>query len=220
METIKGYVDRIIFRNSDNGYSVLALETDKDDVVCVGFFDVVKEGEHLSLTGDYVVNNKYGEQFKVSSYEISVPEGKEAIKKYLGSGAIKGLGEKLAERIVNRFGDDTFRILDEEPHRLAEIKGISDRKANEIAAQIEEERDTRQAMIYLQGLGVSAALAIKIYNAYGQRMYTVIKTNPYQLASDINEVGFKTADEIAAKAGMSLTSEHRIKCGILYALQN
>jgi len=218
VETIKGYVERIIFRNNENGYTVLDLETDKDDVICVGIFDRVNEGSYLELKGEFTVHKTHGEQFKVSSFSVTVPENEEAIKRYLGSGAIKGIGEKLAERIVKKFGKDTFRIIDEEPHRLAEIKGISDRKANEIASQIEEEKDMRQAMLYLQDLGVSASLSIKIYNTYRQRVYTVLKTNPYQLATDISGVGFKMADEIAAKAGISPFSEHRIKCALLYVL--
>lgn len=218
METINGYVDHIIYRNADNGYTVLVLIVDEEEVTCVGIFSDIAEGENIEATGEFVEHNTYGRQFKVSQFEEKAPEGEIAIERYLGSGAIKGIGIALAARIVRRFKEDTFRIIEEEPERLAEVKGISKRKAMEIADQVNAKKDLRQAMIYLQQFGISTNLAVKIYNRYGQEIYRILKENPYQLADDIEGVGFKTADEIAAKAGIRTDSDFRIRSGILYAL--
>lgn len=157
-------------------------------------------------------------QFSIKSYEFKAPEDAKSVKRYLSSGAIKGIGEKLAESIVKEFGDDTFRIMEEEPERLAEIKGISQKKAMDIAAQLLEKRDMRKAMIFLQNFGISMKLANKIYARYGPGIYTIIKENPYKLADDIEGVGFKTADEIAARTGIRVDSDFRIKSGIFYVL--
>ena len=175
-------------------------------------------GRNIEATGEYTEHPTYGKQFKVTSFEEKAPEDQEAIERYLGSGAIKGIGLALAARIVRRFKDDTFRIIEEEPERLAEIKGISERKAMEIAHQVNEKRELRQAMIFLQQYGITMNLAVKIYNIYGQEIYGVIKENPYRLADDVEGVGFRTADEIAARVGIRTDSDFRIKSGILYAL--
>lgn len=145
-------------------------------------------------------------------------DDQEAIERYLGSGAIKGIGLAMAARIVRRFREDTFRIIEEEPERLAEVKGISERKAMEIASQVNEKRDLRQAMIFLQQFGITMNLAVKIYNKYGQEVYGILKENPYRLADDIEGVGFRTADDIAAKAGIRTDSDFRVRSGILYTL--
>ena len=173
----------------------------------------------MALEGEYTAHATYGEQFKVEKYEILPPEDEESMERYLGSGAIKGVGAALAARIVRRFGKETFRIIEEEPERLSEIKGISDRKAREIAAQVYEKRDMRKAMIFLQQYGISSSLGVKIYQRYGGDIYHVIQENPYQLADDISGVGFRIADEIAKRAGIQFDSEYRIKCGIFYVLQ-
>lgn len=152
------------------------------------------------------------------SFEEKAPEDQEAIERYLGSGAIKGIGLAMAARIVRRFKEDTFRIIEEEPERLAEVKGISERKAMEIASQVNEKRDLRQAMIFLQQFGITMNLAVKIYNKYGQEVYGILKENPYRLADDIEGVGFRTADDIAAKAGIRTDSDFRVRSGILYTL--
>ncbi|MBR5268652.1 MAG: Flp pilus assembly complex ATPase component TadA, partial [Lachnospiraceae bacterium] len=169
-------------------------------------------------TGRMVEHSIYGEQLAVESYEIKDPEDTLAIERYLGSGAIKGIGAALAKRIVKKFKTDTFRIMEEEPERLAEVKGISERMAMEIADQVEEKRDMRQAMLFLQQYGISMNLAVKIYQQYGQKLYSVIQENPYQLADDISGVGFKIADEIAAKVGIFTDSDYRIKSGLFYTL--
>lgn len=219
MEVITGYVDHIVFRNNENGYTVFNLENDDGEITCVGSFHYINEGELLELEGEYVTHSVYGTQLKVCSHKVKEPEDLMSIERYLGSGAIKGVGAALAGRIVRRFKEDTFRIIEEEPERLAEIKGISERKAREIAVQVEEKKDMRKAMIYLQKYGISTTLAVKIYQYYGNKLYQVLEENPYQLADNIEGVGFKTADEIAARIGIHPDSEYRIRSGLFYILQ-
>lgn len=218
METIKGFIEHIIYRNTDNGYTVLNLLSGEDEITCVGFFKTSDQGETIEAEGNYIIHAVYGEQFKIECYRIVPPDDVVSIERYLGSGAVKGVGEALAARIVKRFGADTYRIIEEEPERLAEIKGISERKAREIAAAVYEKRDAREAMSFLQKYGISNALAFRIYEAYGARVYGILKENPYQLAEDIHGIGFKIADEIAAKIGIHTDSDFRIRSGILYTL--
>ena len=221
METITGYIDHIIFQNEENSYAVLALVTsDRDELICVGTFPGVDEGISLELEGEYVNHPSYGRQFKAHSFKEVVLQDVLSIERYLGSGAIKGVGEALARRIVKKFGDDTLRIMDEEPERLVEIKGISERIARQIASQVFEKRRLRDAFIFLQRYGISNKLAVKIYDEYKERLYSVIEQNPYQLAEDISGVGFKIADEIAQKVGISASSEYRVRCAVLYELSN
>lgn len=212
-------MEHIVFRNEENGYTVFHLGNDDGEVTCVGNFNFINEGELLELSGEYVNHNVYGTQLKVISHTVKEPEDIISIEKYLGSGAIKGVGAAMAGRIVKKFKKDTFRIIEEEPERLAEIKGISERKAREIAVQVEEKKDMRKAMIYLQKYGISTKLAAKIYQYYGMRVYKVLEENPYQLADNIEGVGFKTADEIAARIGIHTDSDYRIKSGLFYTLQ-
>lgn len=218
MENVKGYVDHIVFRNDDNGYTVFHLSNDDGDVTCVGTFPYIGEGEMLQVTGTYITHGVYGLQLQVESYEILDPEDVVSIERYLGSGAIKGIGVVLAGRIVRRFKSDTFRIIEEEPERLIEVQGISERKAREIAEQVEEKKDMRRAMIYLQKYGITLKLAAKIYERYGQEVYRVLEENPYQLADHVTGVGFKTADEIARRIGIHTDSDYRIRSGIFYVL--
>lgn len=218
LETIKGYVDHIVFRNDENGYTVFHLTNDDGEVTCVGSFPYISEGELLRLSGEYITHNMYGLQLQVSEHEVLEPEDLISIERYLGSGAIKGLGAVLAGRIVRKFKGDTFRIIEEEPERLAEVSGISERKAREIAEQVYEKKDMRKAMIYLQKFGITVALAAKIYERYGQNVYRVMEENPYQLAEQIAGVGFKTADDIARKIGIHTDSDYRIRSGIFYTL--
>ena len=218
VESLAGYVEHIIYRNADNGYTVLNLVSGEDEITCVGIFSAIAEGENIEAQGEYTEHPTYGQQFKVTSFEEKAPEDEEAIERYLGSGAIKGVGAALAGRIVRKFKTDTFRIIEEEPERLAEIKGISNRKAMEIASQVNEKRDLRQAMIFLQQYGITMNLAVKVYQAYGQDVYGIIRENPYRLADDIDGVGFRTADEIAARVGIRMDSDFRVRSGILYTL--
>ena len=218
METIDGYVDHIIFRNRENGYTVMSLTVEGEEITCVGVCGGLTQGETISAMGDYVEHPVYGKQFKLSSFRTVTPKDSAGMERYLGSGAVKGVGTALAARIVKKFGDDTFRIIEEEPERLSEIKGISERKAREIAMQMEEKKDLRDAFVYLQQYGISNALAVKIYDTYGMELYGIMKENPYRLAEDISGVGFRMADELAAKIGIHADSDYRIRSGILYTL--
>ena len=216
--SIEGFVDSIVFRNEDNGYTVFNIICNGCEVTCVGVLSYINEGEFISATGEYVMHPVYLEQFKITSYEIRVPEDIQSVKRYLGSGAIKGIGEKLAENIIKKFGEDTFRIMEDEPERLAEIKGISVKKAMEIADQLVEKKDMRKAMMFLQEYGINMNLANKIYTQYGSDIYKIIKENPYKLADDINGIGFKIADEIAQRVGVKSDSDFRIRSAIMYEL--
>ncbi len=218
METVKGYVDHIIFQNAENGYTVMSLIADGEEVTCVGMCGGLTQGESISAQGDYVEHPVYGAQFKLKSFQIVTPQDSAGMERYLGSGVIKGVGAGLAARIVRKFGSDTFRIMEEEPERLAEIKGISLRKAQEIAVQMEEKKDMRDAFVFLQQYGISNALSIKIYDVYGMDLYGILKENPYKLAEDIEGIGFRMADELAARVGIRTDSEYRIRSGILYTL--
>jgi len=218
MATVTGYIEKIKFRNEENGYTILGITQDGEEYVVVGTFHYVSEGEWLEATGNMIDHPLYGEQLQMESYEIKNPEDTLSMERYLGSGAIKGLGAALAARIVRRFKADTFRIVEEEPERLSEVKGISEKMAMAISEQMEEKREMRQAMMFLQEYGISMNLAVKIYQEYGPTMYGIIKENPYRLADDIAGVGFKIADEIAQKVGIFTDSDYRIKSGLLYTL--
>ena len=215
---MEGYVEHIIFRNAENGYTVFELVSGEEEMTCTGVFGYLNEGDFISLEGQFVEHPMYGTQLQVTSYELRPPEDIVAIQRYLGSGAIKGIGETMAGRIVKKFGADTFRIMEEEPERLAEIKGISERKAREIAIQVEDKKELRNAMLFLTQYGISNSLAVKIYTKYGQQLYGVMQENPYQLAEDISGVGFKIADEIASRIGIHTDSDYRIRSGLLYVL--
>lgn len=219
MERFKGYVNKIVYRNEDNGYTVFELNIDSDDdLTCVGSVPYITEGEFVEVTGSYSEHAVYGQQLKLDTCEDIPPEDEKSVERYLASGAIKGIGAALASRIVRRFKADTLRIIEEEPERLAEIKGISQRMAMEISDSVTAKRDMRNAMMFLQDYGISMALAVKIYNQYGASVYTILRENPYRLADDITGVGFKIADEIARKAGISADSDFRIRSGIMYTL--
>lgn len=217
-ELLEGYVGRIVYRNSENGYTVLSLVNDDIETTCVGSFTFISEGGFISATGTYIEHQLYGEQFQVQSYEFREPEDLKSMERYLGSGAIKGIGIALAARIIRKFKNDTFRIIEEEPERLSEVKGISEKIAREIAKQFEEKKDMRGAMLFLGQFGISTTLAVKIYKEYGEKMYQIVKENPYKMAEDITGIGFKLADEIATKIGIGTDSDYRMKAGILYIL--
>lgn len=218
MEVRKGYVEHIVFRNNDNGYTVFQLVSEEEELTCVGLFSVLAEGELVQVSGYMKEHPLYGEQLQVEQYELLAPEDETAMERYLGSGAIKGIGAAMAARIVRKFKGDTFRIIEEEPERLAEVKGISEKKAIEISAQMEEKKDLRQAMMFLTQYGISVPLAVKIYQQYGNRTYQVVEENPYRLADDISGIGFKIADEIASRIGIHTDSDYRIRSGLLYVL--
>lgn len=218
MEQIQGIIEHIVYHNEDNGYTVLNLMCQGDEVVCVGSLPVISEGEYIRAEGEYVEHMTYGQQFKISSFSVEMPEDLFSLERYLGSGAIKGVGPALAHRIIKKFKEEALHIIEEEPERLAEIKGISIRRAQEIFNQFHDKQDMRQAMMFLAKYGISTAYAVKIYNEYGSRLYDIIRENPYQLADDISGIGFKLADEIAAKAGIGANSDFRIRSGIIYML--
>ena len=219
VETVKGYVDHMIFQNAENGFSVMEMNISGELIRVVGIFPGVTAGEMLSVTGEKVIHPVYGDQIKASAFEILPPEDALAIERYLASGAIKGIGEKRAAQIVKAFGSETFRILEEEPERLAEIKGIGQEMARDIGIQVEEKRDMREAMIFLQNYGVSNNKAMEIFTRYGGGLYDVLKENPYVLARDIRGIGFKTADDIACKMGCERDSKFRIESGVTFVLE-
>lgn len=218
MATVNGYVEKIKFRNEENGYSILSVNSDGEEYVLVGTFPYISEGDFIEASGSSVEHPVYGDQIQVETYELKAPEDSASMERYLGSGAVKGVGTALAARIVRRFKADTFRIIEEEPERLAEVKGISEKMAMSISDQMEAKKDLRQAMMFLQEYGISMNLALKIYNEYGPRLYGIIRENPYKLADDIQGVGFKMADEIAQRVGIFTDSDFRIRSGIFYTL--
>lgn len=217
-EIFRGYVEKIVFRNKENGYTVLGLAGEDDEITCVGTFSFINEGDYIEAQGEIVAHAVYGEQLKVESYVIKEPEDALSIERYLGSGAIKGLGPGLAGRIVRKFGKDTFHIIENETERLSEVKGISTRMAQEIGIQFDEKKEMRNAMIFLQQYGISLAFSVKIVETYGQSLYEIIKQNPYKLAEDISGIGFRLADDIATKVGVVTDSDFRVKAGILHVL--
>ena len=218
MQELKGYVTDIIYRNDVNFYTVFEVETEDGTVTCTGSLTEISIGENFAMQGEYRVHPTYGEQFAVDSFRIIAPEGAQQIERYLASGAVKGIGQALARRIVKKFGGDTLKIMEEQPERLSEIKGISLQKAREISAQMENRRDLRDAILYLQQFGISNTIAVRIYQAYGAGLYQVLRENPYRLAEDIQGIGFAKADEIASRTGIRPDSDHRVRSGILYVL--
>ena len=230
MSLLIGFVDHFLFRKPENGYTVMSLIPDgfvddeeledEPEIICTGVFPSISEGENIKMEGEFVSHPSYGRQFQMKNFEVIVPKGAAAMQRYLSMGAIKGIGPALAKRIVKTFKEDTFRIMEEEPERLAEIKGISEKMAMKISDQVVEKKDVRDAMLYLADLGLGTTLSMRIYNEYGPKLYDVIRENPYRLVEDIAHLGFKTADDIASQLGVALDSEFRIQSGILYALGN
>lgn len=216
---ISGDVEKIIFRNEDNGYTVVDLRSSGDYVTAVGVFPEIYEGMRLELTGDYKYHTKHGLQFLAESVKVVEPDGAAAIEKFLKSGIFKGVGEVTARNIVERFGERTLDVMKTSPEKLAEVKGISAKKAAEICATLREHGEMQDTLVYLQRFDVSLNLALKIYKTYGARTEEVIKTNPYQLISDVERVGFQTADKIAQEVGITKDSDFRIRAGIIYTLK-
>ena len=219
MEKIRGFIERITYRNEENGYTVLKVTAGDGECTLTGTFPSVFEGETIEAEGERVFHPVYGEQLQVASYSFVPPSDEVSVERYLGSGALKGIGKKLAKRIIDRFGPDTFRVLEEEPERLVEVKGISERAAMDIAAQVVEKREVRSAVLFLQQYGISLRMASKIYQRYGMELYRILRENPYRLADDITGIGFRSADEIARKSGIPMDSDYRVRCAMLYVLQ-
>lgn len=218
MDFFEGYIDHIIYRSESTGYTVMVGVMKAKEYTLVGTVPGLEAGENIKADGHETTHQIYGTQFVIDKYEVVAPETSEAVERYLGSGAIKGIGAAMAARIVKKFGDDTMRIIEEEPERLAEIKGISSKKAIDIAASVNSKRDMQDAIMFLQKYGISINMAGKIFSQYGNEMYDIIRDNPYKLAEDIEGMGFRTCDEIARNAGIKEDSDFRIESGIQYAL--
>lgn len=216
--TKEGYIEKIVYQNAENGYTVLSVSTEDGDDMFVGYMSGVAEGSYIIAECEEVDHPKYSVQYKVSSYEIQMPDDLLGIERYLGSGVIKGIGEVMAKKIVKTFKMDTFRVIEEEPERLADIKGISMKKAQDIAIQFREKQELRDAMVYLGRFDISPQMAVRIYEEYGSDMYGVIETNPYKIAEDVSGIGFKTADAIALKAGIGINSDFRCRAAMVFCL--
>lgn len=232
MVELRGVINAIIFRNEDNGWTVLELRPEGgsqlrfDDapdgetglITAVGILPGAAPGERVELTGEWVEHRDYGRQFKFSFGLSLAPDGSEAVEKYLASGLIKGIGEATARNIVLRFGDQTLDILENQPHRLSEVKGIGEGRAQIIAQSYAEQHGMRSVIMALQALGITTGQAVKLYKLYGGECLTILRQNPYQLIDDVPGVGFRTADQIAQNAGFAFDSPFRISAGIKYTL--
>ena len=219
METVKGYVEEIIFRNIDNGYCVLLINAGNNLITAVGVFPPVEEGEYLEMNGEHVVNNKFGEQFNVSECKIVQPDSLESIYRYLSSGLFYGVGDVTAKNIVNTFGVKALEIIENDPVKLAQVKGLSLKKAMAINEAFIVHKEQQATILYLQNFEISLNLALKIYKAYGDGTKRIIEKNPYQMVEDVDGVGFITADKIALKMGFDQYSRFRITAGIGHVLQ-
>ena len=218
MDQIKGFIKNMVYRNEENGYTVLTLQAEGEDITVVGSLRAVDIGDTIAVTGTFIEHPVYGKQMKADSFSVTVPDDAQAMERYLASGAIKGIGQALASKIVKIFGADTFRVIEEEPELLTKVKGISAKKAMDISMQMHEKIDLRDALVFLQKYGVSGSMAVRIFHRYGTNIYSILRENPYRLATEVDGIGFKTADEIAQKIGISASSEFRIKSGLLYTL--
>ena len=220
--TIKGTVEHVVYRNEDNGYTVFSVgikdEDGENEITCVGFAAELREGEDVEVSGSYVTHPVYGEQLSAKHIEKSIPTEEADICKYLGSGVIKGIRQRTAEKITSLFGKDSFAVIENEPERLTAIKGISLERALSISAVFKEQSEMRRVMIFLQKLEITPAYAIRIYKQYKDQTFDIVKTNPYALVDDVHGIGFKTADGIAARLGIAHNSSYRIEASIKYAL--
>jgi len=220
MPTIYGLIERITYHNEENDFVVAKLQEKgkRELTTIVGNLTAINPGESLKLSGRWVHNKKFGEQFQVENYEVTVPATVHGIRKYLGSGLIKGIGPIMAERIVKKFTLDTLEVNERTPERLSEVDGIGPKRIAMITRAWEEQKEIKEIMIFLQGHGVSATYSAKIYKQYGDRSIEVVKENPYRLAQDIYGIGFITADRIAQNMGIDPNSLIRAKAGIIYVL--
>ena len=217
---IEATIEDIIFQNQENGYTVCTIEYEGEELSCVGEMAGIYAGEEVRIVGTWSTHPVYGKQIRVDMIERSMPKTVQGMEKYLASGVIKGIGAKTAKKIVKHFGLDTFRIIEEEPQVLAQISGISQKKALEIGEVFHAQYELRRAMLFLQEYGITPTFAIKIYKQYKDQTTEVVKNTPYRLVDDIYGIGFRKADEIAAKVGIAKEDPHRIKTGIMYLLTN
>ena len=219
LTTIKGMIQEVIYRNNDNNYTVVLIEMNEELITATGRFPIISEGEWVELNGKFVLNQKYGEQFAVDSVKLSPPNTTDGIVRYLSSGLIPGVGPVTAMNIVNKFGEATLDIIRYNPERLAEVRNVSKRKAEEICKAYEEVHQMQNAVMIMQQYKISTNLAIKIYNQYGEGTEDILKNNPYKMVEDIDGVGFFTADKIAMAMGVPETSDYRIRAGILHVMR-
>lgn len=219
LTTIKGLIQEVIYRNDENNYTVVLIEVNDEFITATGKFPIINEGEWVELNGKFILNKKYGEQFAVDSVKLSPPNTKEGIIRYLSSGLIAGVGPITATNIVNKFGEATLDIIRYNHQRLAEVKGVSLKKAEDICKAYEEVHQMQNAVMIMQQYHISTNLAIKIYNQYGEGTEDILKNNPYKMVEDIDGVGFFTADRIAMAMGVPENSDFRIRAGILHVLK-
>lgn len=212
-------VENTIFRNTENGYTVLNLSYNRKKLTAVGVIPEVFEGQTLELEGEFIVNKKFGEQFSITQAKVVEPTTLPAIEKYLASGLIYGIGPVTAKKIVDEFKEDTLTVLEYNPVKLSKIRGISKQKAIEISNAYNEMKEMQNVVMFLQSHFISTNMAIKIFNIYKDKTIEVVKNNPYQLISDIEGIGFATADKIALKVGVDMFGENRIKAGLVYTLK-
>ena len=215
-----GYITDIIYYNDENGYTIAVVESDDEQFTAVGYLPGAKPGRRFNFFGEWKIHPNYGEQFAFREVKEEIPETDKGIEMFLSSGAIKGVGKKVAVTIVNKFGDDTFKIIEQEPHRLTEISGIGEQKAAAISESFREHREFAEVTLYFSQYGISAKAAMKLYAEYGSETINIVNENPYVMVDDIYGVGFKTADKIATKMGADLESSWRIQSGIKYILWN
>jgi exodeoxyribonuclease V alpha subunit len=229
MEKIAGSIERVTYYNPDNGYSVLKIKPDmpvkaenknRGVVTVVGNLPELQPGEFIHASGKWIEHSKHGNQFQVESLEQAIPITLWGIRKYLGSGLIKGVGDKTAEKIVELFGENTLEIIENHPERLLEVNNLGEKRAKEITNSWIEQKTIKEIMIYLHGFGITTNMSLKIYKEYGDESINILKSNPYTLSDDIHGIGFKSADKIAVSIGLPSDHPYRIEAGIIYSLEN
>lgn len=220
MAEVIGIIEEIIFRNEDNGFTVMDISSESDGalITAVGNLPFAVEGERVKITGEWAVHPDYGEQIKIENYESAAPTSQESLERYLASGLIKGVGPSTAKKLVEHFGMDTLDVIQLNPDRLTEVPGIGDARAETIAASFYEQKEVREVMLFLQTYGISTNFAVKIYKIYGDQTIAILKENPYRMAQDITGIGFKTADKIARNMGIEFDSPYRVMAGTRYVL--
>ena len=220
MEQLEATVDGTVFRNQENGYSVLTVHSGRSEITVIGTLPELSPGEQAVFTGTWTEHRTYGRQFQCSFCELKTPTTLLGIERFLGSGLIHGVGPSTATLIVSAFGEDTLTILSEHPERLSEVRGIGQKRAAMIAESFREQQSTRRAMIFLQSYGIPPALSVRISRYYGDRTPEIVRENPYRLCDDLEGVGFKTADRIGLSLGIPAESENRVRCAMKYILQD
>jgi len=218
--TLDAVLERITYANQETGYTVARVATDRssDLLTVVGPLLGAQPGERLRLSGRWTSHPQYGRQFEVQSYETVLPATVQGIRRYLGSGLIKGIGPKMAERIVDHFGEGALQVIEEKPGRLVEVPGLGPKRTEMITAAWEEQQAIKEVMVFLQGVGVSTSLGVRIYKTYRDEAINVVRREPYRLAADVWGIGFKTADQIAQRLGIPHDSPERVKAGVQFAL--